>query len=55
MFNRLLQPYSRYCIYMLIVLFLAFNRSKLDDKVPFVSSDSEIKYYQTIIFAEKGG
>ncbi|EMN00970.1 LA_3751/LA_3752 family putative glycosyltransferase [Leptospira noguchii] len=54
MFNRLFNPYSRYCIYMLVVLFLVFNRSKLDDKIPFVSSDSEIKYYQTIMFAEKG-
>ncbi|EMJ96081.1 LA_3751/LA_3752 family putative glycosyltransferase [Leptospira alstonii] len=54
MLNRLSHPYFRYFIYVLVVLFLAFNRSKLDDKIPFVSSDSEIKYYQTLIFAEKG-
>ncbi|WP_061218529.1 LA_3751/LA_3752 family putative glycosyltransferase [Leptospira weilii] len=55
MFNRLISsPYSRYFIYLLVVLFLIFNRLKLDNKVPFVSSDSEIKYYQTIMFFEKG-
>ncbi|EMF99179.1 hypothetical protein LEP1GSC123_3438 [Leptospira borgpetersenii str. 200701203] len=55
MFNRLIfSTYSRYFIYLFAVLFLIFNRFKLDDKVPFVSSDSEIKYYQTIMFFEKG-
>ncbi|QOI42780.1 hypothetical protein Lepto782_11240 [Leptospira interrogans serovar Canicola] len=54
MLNRLFHPYSRYCIYILVILFLALNRSKLDNQIPFVSSDSEIKYYQTVMFAEKG-
>ncbi|EMY04399.1 hypothetical protein LEP1GSC029_0105, partial [Leptospira interrogans str. 2002000626] len=54
MLNRLFHPYSRYCIYTLVILFLALNRSKLDNQIPFVSSDSEIKYYQTVMFAEKG-
>ncbi|WP_016757103.1 LA_3751/LA_3752 family putative glycosyltransferase [Leptospira santarosai] len=55
MYNRLFSsPYSRRFIYLLVVLFLVSNRLKLDDKVPFVSSDSEIKYYQTIMFFEKG-
>lgn len=54
MLNRLSLPYARYGIYALVVIFLGFNRSKLDHKIAFVSSDSEIKYYQTLMFAEKG-
>ncbi|RHX93351.1 hypothetical protein DLM76_14830 [Leptospira yasudae] len=54
MLNRLTHPFVRASIYILVVLFLGFNRSKLDQKLPFVSSDSEIKYYQTIMFSEKG-
>ncbi|XDD51705.1 hypothetical protein AB3N59_08250 [Leptospira sp. WS92.C1] len=54
MLNRLNHGYLRYFFYILIFFFLAFNRSKLDFQFPFVSSDSEIKYYQTIAFAEKG-
>ncbi|TGK35500.1 hypothetical protein EHQ12_07225 [Leptospira gomenensis] len=44
----------RYTIYLIVFFFLAFNRWQLDRFVPFVSSDSEIKYYQTMDFAEKG-
>ncbi|MBM9502160.1 hypothetical protein JWG44_18035 [Leptospira sp. 201903071] len=54
MLNRLTQRYFRYSIYFLIFGFLIFNRSKLDRVIPFVSSDSEIKYYQTIAFAQNG-
>ncbi|MBW0434602.1 hypothetical protein HGB47_13345 [Leptospira yasudae] len=54
MLNRLTHPSIRASVYILLVLFLGFNRSKLDQKLPFVSSDSEIKYYQTIMFSEKG-
>lgn len=44
----------RYTIYLLVFFFLAFNRWQLDRAIPFVSSDSEIKYYQTIAFAQRG-
>ncbi|MBM9578811.1 hypothetical protein JWG45_16830 [Leptospira sp. 201903070] len=54
MLNRLTQRSVRYSFYLLIFGFLIFNRSKLDRLMPFVSSDSEIKYYQTIAFAQNG-
>ncbi|RHX90669.1 LA_3751/LA_3752 family putative glycosyltransferase [Leptospira stimsonii] len=54
MLNRLTHPYARYILYLFVFGFLLFNRSKLDRFFPFVSSDSQIKYYQTISFAQNG-
>lgn len=54
MLNRLTHPYARYGLYLIVFGFLIFNRFQLDRAFPFISSDSEIKYYQTIAFAQNG-
>jgi len=45
---------SRFVLYILIFFALAFFRYQLDKDYPYISSDGQIKYYQTTGYLQKG-